>query len=138
MAPGRPGALSIAGSLLVAVLLADLGEQAAWCYVEFLTANIRNPNTRRAYARGCGRFLAWCEQRGLPLARIQLFSVAAYVEELQREVSTPSVKQQVAAFRMLCDWLLTGQVMPSNLASSVRDPKHVMKTGRTPILEGVE
>jgi hypothetical protein len=30
-------------------LIADLDEQAAWCYVDFFTANIRNPNARRAY-----------------------------------------------------------------------------------------
>ncbi len=134
----RPMALSVAGSPLVPVLVADLGEQAAWRYVEFFTANIRNPNTRRAYARACERFFNWCEQHGLPLAGIRPFSVAAYIEELQREVSAPSVKQQLAAIRMLCDWLVTGQVMPSNPASSVRGPKHVVKTGKTPVLEGAE
>jgi hypothetical protein len=36
-------------------------------YVEFFTANIRNPHTRRAYARACGRFFAWCEGRNLTL-----------------------------------------------------------------------
>ena len=136
--PDRPMVLSVAGSPLVPVLVADLGEQAAWRYVEFFTANIRNPNTRRAYARACGRFFSWCEQHGLPLAGIRPFSVAAYIEELQREVSAPSVKQQLAAIRMLCDWLVTGQVMPSNPASSVRGPKHVVKTGKTPVLEGAE
>ncbi|MGI4799035.1 MAG: tyrosine-type recombinase/integrase [Janthinobacterium lividum] len=136
--PDRPMVLSVAGSPLVPVLVADLGEQAAWRYVEFFTANIRDPNTRRAYVRACGRFFSWCEQHGLPLAGIRPFSVAAYIEELQREVSAPSVKQQLAAIRMLCDWLVTGQVMPSNPASSVRGPKHVVKTGKTPVLEGAE
>jgi hypothetical protein len=28
-------------------LIVDAGEPAAWRYVEFLTANIRNPSTRR-------------------------------------------------------------------------------------------
>jgi site-specific recombinase XerC len=49
------------------------------------------------------------------------------------------VKQQLAAERMLFDWLITGpQVMPSNPSSSVRGPKHVVKTGKTPVLEGGE
>jgi hypothetical protein len=39
-------------------LIADLGEEAAWRYVEFFTANIRNPNTRRAYARRATVFSA--------------------------------------------------------------------------------
>ena len=46
---------------------ADLGDEAAWRYVEFFTANIRNPNTRRAYVRACNRFFGWCEDRGLTL-----------------------------------------------------------------------
>ncbi len=52
--------------------------------LEFFTANIRNPNTRRAYARACGYFFRWCERRGLTLATIRPFDVAAYVEQLQR------------------------------------------------------
>jgi site-specific recombinase XerC len=48
------------------------------------------------------------------------------------------VKQQLAAIRMLCDWLVVGQVMPSSPASSVRGPRHVVKTGKTPVLEDVE
>ncbi len=36
---------------VVPALIADLGDEAAWRYVEFFTANIRNPHPRRAYAR---------------------------------------------------------------------------------------
>ena len=43
---------------IVPALIADLGEQAGWRYVEFFTANIRNPHTRRAYARACSQFFA--------------------------------------------------------------------------------
>ena len=50
---------------VVPALIADLGDEAAWRYVEFFTANIRNPHTRRAYARACGRYFGWCERRGL-------------------------------------------------------------------------
>ena len=49
---------------VVPALIADLGDEAAWRYVEFFTANIRNPHTRRAYARACARFFAWCQDRG--------------------------------------------------------------------------
>ena len=70
---------------LVPALIADAGEQAGWRYVEFFTANIRNPNTRRAYARACSRFFAWCEDRGLTLTTIRPFDVAAWIEKLQRE-----------------------------------------------------
>jgi site-specific recombinase XerD len=125
-------------TLVVPALIADLGDAAGWRYVEFFTANIRNPHTRRAYARACSRFFAWCENRGLELAAIRPFDVAAYVEGLQQEHSAPGVKQQLAAVRMLFDWLITGQVLPTNPAAAVRGPKHVVKTGKTPVLEGDE
>ena len=39
---------------------------------------------------------------------------------------------------MLFDWLITGQILPMNPAAAVRGPKHVVKTGSTPVLEGDE
>src|SRR5215831_7748827 len=91
---------------VVPAIIADLGDQASWRYVEFFTANIRNPNTRRAYFRACSKFLAWCEERGLALGSIRPHDVATYIEQLQDAVSAPSVKQQLAAVRMLFDRLL--------------------------------
>ena len=123
---------------VVPAIIADLGDQAAWRYVEFFTANIRNPHTRRAYARACSNFFAWCEQRGLTLTAIRPHDVATYIEQLQAQASAPSVKQELAAVRMMFDWLVIGQVVPANPASAVRGPKHVVKTGKTPVLEAEE
>ena len=64
--------------------------------------------------------------------------VAAYVEQLSGALAAPSVKQHLAALRMLFDWLVVGQVLPFNPASSVRGPKHVVKTGKTPVLSAAE
>ena len=114
------------------------GDQASWRYIDFFTANIRNPNTRRAYARACTRFFAWCEERGLTLGTIRPYDVSLYIESRQATHSAPDVKQQLAAVRMLFDWLITGQVVPHNPAAAVRGPKHVVKTGKTPMLEGAE
>lgn len=125
-------------STVVPMLIASVSEQASWRYVEFFTANIRNANTRRAYARACSRFFSWSEERGLTLAAIRPYDVAAWVEGLQQDHSAPGVKQQLAAVRMLFDWLVTGQVMPTNPAAAVRGPKHVVKTGKTPVLDGTE
>ena len=108
---------------VVPALIADLGDEAAWRYVEFFTANIRNPHTRRAYARACNRFFAWCEECGLMPAAIRPHYVATYIEQLQKEIAAPSVKQQLAAVRMLFDWLVIGQVVPTNPAAAVRGPK---------------
>src|SRR3954466_11260578 len=52
--------------------------------------------------------------------------------------SKPTVKQHLAAIRMLFDWLVTGQVMPTNPAHSVRGPKHSVKKGKTPVLSAEE
>jgi site-specific recombinase XerD len=127
-----------AETYLVPSLIADLGEQANWRYVEFFTANINNDHTGRAYARACSRFFVWCENRGLALTTIRPFDVAAWVKELQEKHAAPGVKQQLAAVRMLFDWLVTGQVVPMNPAAAVRGPKHVVRTGKTPVLEGDE
>jgi len=125
-------------SHLVPAIIAAGEEQASWRYIEFFTANIRNKNTRRAYARACTRFFAWCESRNLKLTAIRPFDVAAYVGMLQGDGAAPSVKQELAAIRMLFDWLVVGQIMPTNPASSVRGPTHVVKTGKTPVLDGGE
>ena len=123
---------------LVPALIADAGDPAAWRYVEFFTANIRNPNTRRAYARACTSFFAWCDERGLTLTTIRPHDVATYIETRHQTHSAPDVKQQLAAVRMLFDWLITGQIVPVNPAAAVRGPKHVVKTGKTAVLDAKE
>jgi site-specific recombinase XerD len=133
------GALAIpTDTYIVPALIADAGEQAGWRYIEFFTANIRNPHTRRAYARACARFFAWCEDHSLTLAAIRPHDVGAWIEQLQEAHGAPGVKQQLAAVRMLFDWLITGQVVPMNPAAAVRGPKHVVKTGKTPVLDAKE
>jgi site-specific recombinase XerD len=134
-----PGALTpLPDGQLIPSLVADAGEQAAWRYIDFFTSNIRNPNTRRAYARACTSFFAWCDERGLTLTTIRPYDVATYIETRGLTHSAPDVKQQLAAIRMLFDWLITGQVVPHNPAAAVRGPKHVVKTGKTPVLEAKE
>lgn len=81
------------------------------------------PNTRRAYARACALFFAWCEARQLELTTIRSVHVASWVKQLQEKHSAPGVKQQLAAVRMLFDWLITGQVVPTNPAAGRARPK---------------
>src|ERR1039458_8345707 len=120
-------------------LIAGAGERAAWRFVEFFTVNIRNKNTRAAYARAAGAFLRWCEGQGISeLGRVQPVHVAAYIEQLQGKRSAPTVKQHLACIRMLFDWLVIGQVMPSNPAHSVRGPRHSVSKGSTPVLSSEE
>ncbi len=99
-----------------------------------ITDNIRNPNTREAYHRNVLDFFAWCEKRGLDFATIESFHVSGYIEELMKRKSASSVKQALAAIRMLYDWLIIGQVSHINPAQAVRGPKLVVRKGKTPVL----
>ena len=89
--------------------------------------------------RACGRFLDWCDAVGIPhLDDIEPVHVSAHIELLGNELSAPTVKQHLAAVRMLFDWLVVGQIVPFNPAAAVRGPKHVVKVGKTPVLTGKE
>ena len=107
--------------------------------IEFFTAHIRNPNTRRAYARAAADFAAWSESPGIThLRAVEPVHVAAWVEELQRRMAAPSIKLHLSGVRMLFDWLVLGQVIPLNPASAVRGPKHSVRKGKTPVLTATE
>jgi integrase/recombinase XerD len=124
-----------AGFETLPVAIIHAGERASWRFIEFFTANIRNKNTRAAYAQAITQFFKWCEaRRVVDLENIQPVAISAYIEELQTSRSAPTVKQHLAAIKMLFDWLVIGQVLPINPASSVRGPKYVTKRGKTPVL----
>src|SRR3954453_13538806 len=76
--------------------------------------------------------------RGLTLETLRTHHVAAYVELLGKHYSAPTVKQHLAAVRMLFDWLVVRQVIEMNPAAAVRGPKYVVKRGKTPVLEAEE
>jgi site-specific recombinase XerC len=112
-------------------LVAAAGERASMRFLEFFAANIRNPHTRRAYARAAEEFLGWCASAGVPsIADVQPVHVATWIEASTRELAAPWVKQRLAALRHLFDWLVNGQVVPVNPAHTVRGPRHVVTSGR--------
>jgi integrase/recombinase XerD len=126
----------IAASVVVPAMIAEAGDRAARRFLEFFAATIRNRNTRAAYYRACVRFFDWCDRHKIgTLADIEPLHVAAYIETMQSGFEKPSVKQHLAAIRMLFDWLVTGQIVATNPAHSVRGPKHVVKTGKTTVLD---
>src|SRR5438105_10104789 len=76
------------------------GERAGWRFIEFFIANIRNKNTRAAYAQAIGQFFAWSERRGIfELQHVRPVVISAYIEEMQATHSPPTVKQHLAAIR---------------------------------------
>jgi site-specific recombinase XerD len=120
-------------------LVTNSGEQARIRFLEFFTANIRNRHTRRSYARTAVEFMTWCESAGLAsLADVQPVHVAAYIEQLTRNLTAPTAKQRLAAIRHLFDWLVVGQVVRDNPAASVRGPSHRVRKSKTPVLDAKE
>ena len=130
--------LSATSGVAVPALIRDAGADTIRRFVEFFTANIRNPNTRSAYMRAVRRFCNWAESHKLLLSQIEPVIVAAYVEELQRQYSDLTVKQHLAALRMLFDYLVTGGILRVNPAAAVKGPKVVISKGKTPILSAAE
>ena len=87
-------------------LVAAAGPRATDVYIEFFTATIRNRNTRLAYARACYQFFHWARENGLTLDTVRPFHVAAYIEQMPG--SKPTIKQKLAAIRMLYNFWLSG------------------------------
>ncbi|MEM6823146.1 MAG: phage integrase N-terminal SAM-like domain-containing protein [Verrucomicrobiota bacterium] len=113
-------------------------EKSRRSFFEFFTANIRNRNTREAYLRAIGPFFRWCHQSCLELAGVEPIHVAAYIELLGKRKAAPTVKQHLAAIRMLFDWLVIHQIVSFNPAAPVRGPRHVVKDGKSPVLSAEE
>lgn len=136
----RPGS-----ALVLPPAIAELGEAAGRAFLEFFAAQIRNPNTRSAYLRAVTRFLDWVQEIGLSLHRVEPIHMAAYIEALGRPrtaggmgLSPATIKQHLSALKMLGAFLVIRQVLPTNPAAMVRGPRHVVRTGKTPVLEGAD
>jgi site-specific recombinase XerC len=101
-------------------------------FLQFFAAHIGNPNTRLAYSRAGRDFFRWTEARGLTVLTIRPIHVATYIDGLS--CAAPSVKQKLAAIRMLFDWLVTGGVLSTNPVAAASRPWHVVKVGKASVL----
>jgi site-specific recombinase XerD len=121
------------------ILVAASGARASYRFLEFFTARIRNPHTRRAYARAPTEFFDWLAAKGIAqLTAIEGVHVAMYIEELQRARSAPTAKLRLVALGRLFDWMVIGQIMPTNPAAAVRGPRHVVRRRKTRVLGPAE
>lgn len=135
--PARHGQIALAKNYQGVPAIFGRAENVALRTLEFFAVNVRNANTRKAYARAVTKFSVWCEAMDiLDVREVQPLHVAAYIEGLR--IAPPSIKLHLAALRMLFDWLVVGQVMPTNPASSVRGPRYTVKQGTTPTLSAEE
>jgi integrase/recombinase XerC len=83
--------------------------------------------------------MTWCEDNGVTsIMAVQPLHVSAWIEQQTREHAAPAAKLRLAALCQLFNWLVTGQVMPTNPAGSVRGPAHVVRPGKTPVLSPEE
>jgi len=150
LARSNAATLPPAGTLTLApdrwpALVARAGTSAQERFLEFFAATIRNKNTRAAYFRAVCRFFRWADERHLELEDIRPVHVAAYVEmfgseeqENGTQFAPPTIKQHLAAIKMLFDYLVTGQIVAFNPAAPVRGPRYSTKRGKTPVLTAEE
>src|SRR5208282_6656225 len=108
-----PPALVRAGLEKLPAIIRGRGERASRRFIEFFTANIRNRNTRAAYARAVKQFFDWCEDRRLELHDIDALTVAAYVEQMVSRTAKPTVKQHLAAIKQLFAYLTSAEFWKS-------------------------
>jgi hypothetical protein len=79
------------------------------------------------------QFLAWAERAGYQdLEDIEPITVAAYIEILQRLAAPPTVKQHMAAIRMLFSWLTEKGVLAMDPAREVKTERFSRTEGKTP------
>ena len=128
-----------AATAAIPAQIAGRGPEARETWLEFFAAQIRNPNTRAAYARAAYRLFDWLAEHGVTDVReIRSVHIAAWLESRMRDASRPTVKQELAAIRRLFDWLTVRQVVPGSPAAAVRGPKHSVRRGKTPVLSTAE
>lgn len=114
------------------------GPHAADETLRFLSAQIRNPNTRRAYHHAISRFVSWCAVRSIELRQITAPLIAAYLDELKMSLRPPSVKVHMAALKMWCRKLVLGHVLPYSPATEVCGERYSQTTGKTPVMSSAE
>src|ERR1700674_736661 len=122
-----------AGSFSITAIITLAGPTTPKKFFEFFTGPIRNAHTRAAYYRAIQQFLAWSERAGYQdLEDIEPITVAAYIEILQRRAAPPTVKQHMAAIRMLFSWLTEKGVLAMNPAREVKTERFSRTEGKTP------
>ena len=140
VASSAPAIARVTESTLVPAPIALLGDDACHAWVEFFASHIRNPNTRASYARAAHALFRWLGDRGIEDIRdIRGVHISAWIEDrLLSGMAKATVKLELAAVRQLFAWLALHRIIPESPAVAVRGPKHVVRTGLTPVLTTAE
>jgi integrase/recombinase XerD len=102
---------------------------AAFASEEFFKATLSNEHTRQAYGRIAGRFLAWCDARGLDLRQVTPGLAGEYIGQLAGSALTRT--QALAALRHFFDALVQRHAVALNPFASVRGTKYSVTEGKT-------
>ena len=135
-AAAEPAAVTDRGAdVVLPALIVDAGPDAVARFLEFFAGRIANE--RRGRRTGGPWGSSW---RGARPEASPGCDSSAPRGRLHPDPpgSVPTVKQHLAAIRVLCDWLVVSQVLPVNPAAAVRGPKHVVTKGATPVLTPAE
>jgi hypothetical protein len=85
-------------------------------YVEYFVDRVRNPRRLESVGRGIMRFVNYCEHHGvMDLSKVEPKLVSDYVAKTKRP--------NLAAIRILFDWLVVGKVIPWNPAKFKQNPE---------------
>jgi integrase len=121
-------------------LIATSGPRASYRFLEFFTAQIRNPHTRRAYTRAAAEFFDWLEAKGVTqLAAIESVHVATYIEQLSPDAIRTD--REAAPGRVTSLVRLDGhwpRSCPPIRPIAVRGPRHIVPRGKTSVLDLAE
>jgi site-specific recombinase XerD len=107
----------------------------------FFKAEVRNPNTRRAYQNGAKDFFVYlsaCPHVDT-LDAINALHVSGWLDAMEeRGLSLPTIKQRLAGLRMMFNALVRAQILRINPAAVVKGPAHSVTKGKTPVLTGAQ
>ncbi len=131
--------LAVRSSAPLTALVISAGERASVRFLEFFASTIRNPNTRRAYARAVSEFLAWCADAGVTsITAVQPLHVAAWIELQTQNCRHRPSSSGLPRFATCLTGSSVGQIVPHNPAASVRGPSPHARKGKTPVLDATE
>jgi integrase/recombinase XerC len=121
--------------------LASADPRARYAILEFFKAKIRNAHTRRAYLRAAEDFLRFAGGRptGQRLETIRSVDVSDWVAAMETTgLAAPTIKQRLAAIRMLFTALMESHSVDTNPAAVVKGPRYSVDIGKTSVLTGEE
>ena len=130
---------SWAADIVPALRAAD--PQTIQAIIEFFKVRIRNAHTRRSYVRAAKDFLIFVAGRptGQQLSTIQTVDVQDWMTAMEASgLAAPTIKQRLAAVKMLFTALMDARSVSSNPALIVKGPRYSIDIGKTPVLTSEE